>query len=153
MKKIIKKIAAIAVLVSSVFFLSGCIHATANNSLDYEENADKQKLDATIKTEKGKNFTRIYIEPKKDKVFSYTLFEVYAGTVTQIDKICSESAYTINSDGSLTLNTIPHATFVLNRADCGTFYVAAEVNDHSYKDGDDISIYTKILFTELIPIY
>ena len=152
MKKIIKKIAAIAVLVSSAFFLSGCIHATANNSLDYEENADKQKLDATIKTEKGKNFTRIFIKPKKDKVFSYTLFEVDAGTIKEVDKICSESAYTINSDGTFTLNTIPYATFVLNRTDCGTFYVAAEVDNNSYKDGDDISIYTKILFTELIPI-
>ncbi|MCR4953928.1 MAG: hypothetical protein K6A43_07620 [Treponema sp.] len=139
----------------TVILFSSCLPIMIVNTLESIGNpdADEFKLDASIKTSKSKNSITISITPKKEKPIAYTLFEVKDGTTTEIERIAPEQAYSIQPNGTLKLNTIPSATFTVKDKTNGTFYIAVEVDNKSYKKDDDISIYTKILFTKLISIH
>ena len=138
----------------SLFFFSGCPFVLVNNTIEIlsTTNTDKYKLDANIETIKSNNSIFITVIPKTEKALSYTLFEIKDGKVTEIDRIANEDAYTIKDDGTFRLNIIPKATFSIQGQKRGTFYVAVEVDNNSYKKDDDISIYTKLLFTKLISV-
>ena len=144
----------IFLITASFFLFSGCPFVLVNNSIDFFSfnNSDEYAIDANIETIKSNNSIFITVIPKTDKALSYTLFEVKDGNITEIDRIANKDAYTIRDDGTLKLNIIPKATFSIQGQKRGTFYVAVEVDNKSYKKDDDISIYTKLLFTKLISI-
>ena len=138
----------------SLFLFSGCPFVLVNNTIEIfsTTDTDKYKLDANIETIKSNNSIFITVIPKTEKALSYTLFEIKDGKVTEIDRIANKDAYTIKDDGTFRLNIIPKATFSIQGQKRGTFYVAVEVDNNSYKKDDDISIYTKLLFTKLISV-
>ena len=144
----------ISLLSVSLFLLTGCPIVTFNNTLDVfsASGSDKYEIDASIETIKSNNSIYITVIPRSDKALSYTLFEVNGGEIIELERIANKDAYTIKEDNTLSLNIIPKATFVINGKKRGTFYVAVEVDNNSYKKGDDISIYTKVLFTKLISV-
>ena len=151
-KRILPSLAVAAIFALSTLFCS-CVIPIINFIDEASYDADKCKIEADIKTTKDSSSIKITITPKDKKVYAYTLFEVKNGITTQIDCIAVDSAYSILDDGTFKLNTLPYATFTVKNKGSGTFYIACETDNKSYKSGDDISIYTKTLFTPLFTVY
>jgi len=144
----------ILLILSSSFFLSSCILSIVGVSYftHIEDSLDEGvTINATIVSSTGPNGVNISIAPIGYKPLAYTLFYIEDENPIEIDSRFLDGIYSIE-DETLTLNTIPSATFNVTSMKKGIFYVAVEVDNGSYMDEDGVHLFTKTLFTNLIKV-